>query len=119
MPEGVFVPVSVSAEDLKKKKKEKTFEQKMVDRFLIGTLTIFATGGIFGYIFKLHPIDWILKCAAVELMLIVGMIVTSTIIWEIVAPKKKLNSFSLLGLAFLSFLLGFLLKLGFAILSCG
>lgn len=112
LPEGMSQIISVSAEELtikkkektgEKKKKKKTFEQEMVDWFLLGTLAVFSIGGIFGYIFKLHPIDWILKCLAVELMLIVGTVVTGTIIWAIKPPHKRLNSFSLLGLAFYLF----------------
>jgi|GEM_PF-677386 len=102
LPQGVQPFISVSAEELKRKK-EKTLEQRMIDIFLAGTITTFATGGFLGYVFKLHSIEWILKCLAVELMLLVGTAVSGTIIWAIFTPEKRFNSFSLLGLAFYLF----------------
>lgn len=100
IPEGMSQIITVSAQDLKIKKKKKTFERKMIDNFLLGALTIFAGGWLFGYALKLSPIEWILKCLAVELMLVVGMVVGGTIYWAVKPPRKRINSFSLIGLAF-------------------
>jgi len=92
----------VKKEDLKKKKRKITLEQIVTDVYLIGTLAVFWIGGMIGYFRKLAPVDWILRCAAVQLMLTVGAVVATTIIKTIKTPeeKRQLNPVSLLGLAF-------------------
>ena len=80
--------------------KLKIIEKKTVRIFLWGTLAVFGAGWIFGFGFDLPPMDWVLKCVGVELMLMVGAAVFGAIVWALQAPKKKFNNFSLLGLAF-------------------